>query len=169
MAANRTREQLFAELCSVHSGLISRIALSYEYDPALRSELIQDILMAVWTALPAFRGESSIKTFAASIAQKRGISHAIRRSREPRRQEIPADFPSTSPRPDETALQNDQRRRLIASIQRLPIPQREAIVLCLEGFSYSEMADILGISANAAMLRCRRAKANLKAIMEQGS
>lgn len=169
MAANPTREQLFADFSSAHSGLISRIALSYEADPALRSELIQDILMAIWAALPAFRGDSSIKTFAASIAQKKGISHAIRRSREPRRVELSIDLPSTSPRPDEIALLNDQRRRLIASIHLLPIPQREAIVLCLEGFSYGEMADIMGISANAVMLRCRRAKAVLKAIMERGS
>jgi RNA polymerase sigma-70 factor, ECF subfamily len=169
MAANPTREQLFAEFSSVHAGLISRIALSYEVDPALRSELIQDMMMAIWMALPAFRGESSIKTFAAAIAQKRGITHAIRRSREPRRVELSADLPSPAPRPDEIALANDQRQRLIASIQLLPIPQREAIVLCLEGFGYGEMADILGISANAVMMRCRRAKAALKAIMEQGS
>jgi RNA polymerase sigma-70 factor (ECF subfamily) len=166
MAANPTREQLFAEFSSVHAGLISRIAFSYEADPALRSELIQDMLMAIWRALPVFRGDSSIKTFGAAIAQKRGISHAIRRSREPRRVELSAHLPSALPRPDEIALLNDRKRRLTASIQLLPVPQRQAITLCLEGFSYGEMAVILGISANAVMLRCRRARAELQAIME---
>jgi RNA polymerase sigma factor (sigma-70 family) len=169
MAANATKEQLFDEVSSVHGGLISRIALSYEVDAALRRELVQDILVAIWVALPAFRGDSSVKTFAASIAQKRCISHAIKRAREPRQVELSADIPSAWPRPDEIALRNDQRRRLVDSIQLLPIPQREAIVLCFEGFSYGEMADMLGISANAVMLRCRRAKAALKTIMEQRS
>jgi RNA polymerase sigma-70 factor (ECF subfamily) len=63
-------------------------------------------------------------------------------------------------------LLNDRKRRLTASIQLLPVPQRQAITLCLEGFSYGEMAVILGISANAVMLRCRRARAELQAIME---
>ena len=43
------------------------------------------------------------------------------------------------------------------------------IVLCFEGFSYTEMGQVLGISTNAAMLRCQRAKTALKSIMEKRS
>jgi RNA polymerase sigma-70 factor (ECF subfamily) len=168
MATNASKEQLFAEVTRTCTGLITRIALSYEADAALRRELIQDILLAVWVALPSFRGDSSLKTFAAAIAQKRCITHVTKRAREPRQVELPADLVSAAPPPDEVALKNDQKRRLVESIQRLPIPQREAIVLCFEGFSYGEMAEILGISANAVMLRCQRAKSTLKTIMERG-
>ncbi len=169
MAANGSREQLFAQVSSSCMGLIYRIALSYEADPPLRHELVQDILLAVWVALANFRGEASVKTFAASIAQKRCISHVSKRAREPRQVELSTDLASAAELPDELALRNDQKRHLVESIQELPIPQREAIVLCLEGFSYGEMATILGISANAVMLRCQRAKATLKAIMERRS
>jgi RNA polymerase sigma factor (sigma-70 family) len=166
MAANGSREQLFAQVSSTCMGLIYRIALSHEADPSLRHELVQDILLAIWVALANFRGEASVKTFAASIAQKRCISHVSKRAREPRQVELPSDLASAAALPDEQALHNDEKRRLVESIQKLPIPQREAIVLCLEGFSYGEMATILGISPNAVMLRCQRAKATLKAIME---
>jgi RNA polymerase sigma factor (sigma-70 family) len=166
MAANGSREQLFAQVSSSCMGLIYRIALSYEADPPLRHELVQDILLAIWVALANFRGEASVKTFAASIAQKRCISHVSKRAREPRQVELSAELASAAELPDELALRNDQKRQLVESIQQLPIPQREAIVLCLEGFSYGEMATILGISPNAVMLRCQRAKATLKAIME---
>jgi RNA polymerase sigma-70 factor (ECF subfamily) len=169
MATNSSKEQLFAEMSASCTGLINRIALSYEADPALRRELIQDILLAVWVALANFRGDSSIKTFAASIAQKRCISHVSKRAREPRQVELPSDLASAAPAPDEAALRKDQKRVLVESIRLLPIPQREAIVLCLEGFSYGEMATILGVSANAVMLRCQRAKTSLKSIMERGS
>jgi RNA polymerase sigma-70 factor (ECF subfamily) len=80
--------------------------------------------------------------------------------------ELPVDLVSSSPPPDEVALRNDEKRLLVESIQKLPIPQREAIVLCFEGFTYGEMATILGISANAVMLRCQRAKTTLKTIVE---
>jgi RNA polymerase sigma factor (sigma-70 family) len=160
-------EDLFREVSSTSTGLISRVALSYEADSSLRRELIQDILLAIWLALPNYRGDASLKTFVASIAQKRCISHVARRAREPRQVELPHDLVSANPPPDEVALRNDQKRRLVESIQLLPIPQREAIVLCFEGFSYTEMAEILGITPNAVMLRCQRAKATLKSIMER--
>ena len=162
-----SKERLFAEVVEGCRGLISRIAASYEADPALRTELIQDIMLAVWIALPSFRGDSSLKTFTASIAQKRSISHVTRRSREPRQVELPDDLISAALLPDEEAVQNDQKKRLAQGIQQLPIPQREAVVLCLEGFSYAEIGQVLGISANAAMLRCQRAKTGLRAILEQ--
>lgn len=166
MAASGTKEQLFEEVTSGCTGLISRVAMSHESDPALRRDLIQDILLAVWLALPSFRGDASLRTFVASIAHKRSISHVTRRAREPRQVELPVDLISAAMPPDEIVMRDDFKRKVAASIQLLPIPQREAIVLCFEGFSYSEVGEVLGISANAAMLRCQRAKQSLKSIMD---
>lgn len=163
---NRRKDALFAEVSSLHSGLITRIALSYEADQALRRDLVQDILLAIWLALDSYRGEASLKTFVAAIAQKRSISHVTRRAREPKQELLTDHFVSAALSPDEIAVQNDLKKHLVRSIQKLPIPQREAIVLCFEGFSYGEMSEVLGISANAVMLRCQRAKATLKAMMD---
>lgn len=164
--ASRHKDALFAQVTNVHSGLITRIAISYELDPALRRDLVQDILLAIWLALDSYRGDSSLKTFVAAIAQKRSISHVTRRAREPKQELLTDHFVSAALSPDEIAVQNDLKKHLVRSIQKLPIPQREAIVLCFEGFSYSEMSEVLGISANAVMLRCQRAKATLKAMMD---
>lgn len=164
--ASGHKDALFAQVTNVHSGLITRIAISYELDPALRRDLVQDILLAIWLALDSYRGDSSLKTFVAAIAQKRSISHVTRRAREPKQELLTDHFVSAALSPDEIAVQNDLKKHLVRSIQKLPIPQREAIVLCFEGFSYSEMSEVLGISANAVMLRCQRAKATLKAMMD---
>lgn len=161
----RTKDQLFAQVTARHSGLITRIALSYEADPGMRRDLIQDIMLAIWMALDSYRGASSLKTFIAAIAQKRSISHVTRRAREPKQEALPDHLVSAAMAPDEVAVQNDLKEHLVRSIQKLPIPQREAIVLCFEGFSYGEMGEVLGISTNAAMLRCQRAKATLQAGM----
>jgi RNA polymerase sigma-70 factor (ECF subfamily) len=168
-SAAPSREMLFDDAIRLCTSLISRIAWSYEADAALRRDLIQDIFLAVWVALPSFRSESSLKAFVAGIAQKRAITHLTRRAREPRKVELPPDMPSTALLPDELAVQNDLKRQLVEALHKLPLPQREAIVLCFEGFSYTEMAQALGISANAAMLRCQRATAALKSIMEKKS
>jgi RNA polymerase sigma factor (sigma-70 family) len=166
-AGDGAQDKLFQQVVSQYTGLISRIAVSFEADPALRRELVQDILLAIWIALPSYRQEASLKTFAASIAQKRSITHVTRRAREPRQVELPVDLPSSAPSPDEIAMRNDMKRQLVEAIQTLPIPQREAIVLSFEGFSFAEIAEILGISSNAAMLRCQRAKAALKSMMDK--
>ena len=167
MGTNSAKEQLFAEASASCRRAITRIAFTYESDPVLRRELVQDILLALWVALDAYRGAASLKTFATAVATKRCVSHVARRAREPRQVELPVDLVSGAALPDEIALRNDQKRRLDASIQLLPVPQREAIMLCFEGFSYGEMAAILGISANAVMLRCQRAKKSLREILER--
>lgn len=167
MATKAAKEQLFAEVSASCTRIITRIAFTHESDPMLRRELVQDIQLALWIALDGYRGAASLKTFATSVAQKRCMSHVARRAREPRQVELPVDLRCAAPPPDEVALRNEQKRRLDASIQLLPVPQREAIILCFEGFSYGEMAAILGISANAVMLRCQRAKNRLRAIMER--
>lgn len=169
MPAEPSRDALFRLVRTDFIGLIARIALSYEADLSLRRDLIQDVLLAVWLALPSYRGDASLKTFVAKIAQKRAISHVGRQSREPRPVELPPDLMSAALLPDEIAVRNDLRRQVIEAIHLLPLPQREAIVLSLEGFSYAEMSQILGISASAAMSRCRRAKRALRSIMERRS
>ena len=68
MAANAPEEQLFAEVRSTCMGLIRRVVTSCETDPSLRGELVQNILLATWVALPSWRGDASLKTFVASIA-----------------------------------------------------------------------------------------------------
>ncbi len=147
MATNGSKEQLFAEVASSCTGLINRIALSYEADPSLRHELIQDILLAIWVALPNFRGDASIKTFAASIAQKRCISHVSKRAREPRQVELPGDLVSAAPAPDEAALRNDEKRLLVefdpapahpAARGHRPLPGR--VQLCRNGNDPGDIA-----------------------------
>jgi RNA polymerase sigma-70 factor (ECF subfamily) len=162
MALNGSTEQLFAEARSSCLGLIECLARSHEADPWLRRELVQDILLAVWAALPGFRGEASIATFTLAIARRKCLAHVSKRAREPREVELPADLVCQAAPPDEAAVLNNERRLLGESILRLPVAQREAIVLCISGFSYGEMAIILGISTNAAMLRCQRARDGLR-------
>jgi RNA polymerase sigma factor (sigma-70 family) len=119
------------------------------------------MLLAVWRALPSFRGDASLKTYVASIAQKRAITHVSRHARAPVTSEVSENIVAGEPLPDEAAIASDKRRRLLAALRTLSVAQRETATLMLEGFSFAEIAAALGISANAAMLRCQRAKAAL--------
>ena len=147
--------------------LISRIAMTYEADPGLREDLVQQILLAVWQALPSFRADSSLKTFIARIAQNRAISFVAREVRRPQTAEMPETIEADAPSPEETAIHANEREALVAATQQLPLPQRQVIVMLLEGFTYAEIAETLEIAPNALALRLSRAKSALKAAMER--
>ncbi len=158
----------FERIVADHGALITRIAMSYEADPALREDLTQQILLAVWQALPSYRADASLKTFIARIAQNRAISFVAKQVRQPPTAEIPERLEADLPNPEESAIDASDRRALLEATRRLPVPQREVIVLVLEGFSYAEIADMLSIAPNALALRLSRAKTALKAMLEQG-
>jgi RNA polymerase sigma factor (sigma-70 family) len=157
---------LFDLVVARHTAMISRIALAYEADPALRRELVQEIMLAIWSGLPRFRRDSSLKTFVAGIAYKRSISHVSRAARRPKAAPLSDDLVSHDPLPDELVSRNQLKARMLEVVQTLPLAQKQAIILCLEEFSFKEIGETMGISTHAAQMRCHRAKAALKTAME---
>lgn len=166
---NGAPEALFDQVIASHTGMITRIALAYEADPALRRELVQEILLAVWRSLPNFRHDSSLKTFVAGIAYKRSISHVARAAKRPKSAPLSDALISEEPLPDEVSSRNQLKARLRELVRTLPLAQKQAIILCLEDFSFKEIGDTLGISAHAAAMRCQRAKDALREAMETWS
>jgi RNA polymerase sigma-70 factor (ECF subfamily) len=158
----------FEQIVADHGALISRIAMSYEADPALREDLTQQIFLAIWQALPSFRADSSLRTFIARIAQNRSISYVARQVRHPPVAELDERIETDDPNPEQSAMDANERAVLLAATRKLPLPQRQVIVFVLEGFSYSEIAEMLDIAPNALALRLSRAKASLKAMLEAG-
>ncbi len=157
----------FERIVGEFGPLISRIAMTYEADAGLREDLVQHILLAVWQALPSFRGEASLKTFIARIAQNRSISYVARQVRQPQTTEMPEKLEADEPNPEEKAMEANERETLIAATRELPLPQRQVISLVLEGFTYAEIAEMLEIAPNALALRLSRAKTALKTILER--
>jgi RNA polymerase sigma factor (sigma-70 family) len=164
-----TLEKQFERILGEHGPAISRLAYSYEPVASIRDELVQEIALAIWKALPHFRGECSARTFVYRIAHNRGLTHVWRR-RRPQHQpleEIEESDEPVDPRPDpeEQAAQTDQQARLMAAIQLLPVTHRQMIVLMLEGVSHAEMAEVLGITENNVAVRLNRARKALKEAM----
>lgn len=158
----------FERIVRDYGGLISRIAMSYEADPALREDLTQQIFLAVWQALPSYRAEASLKTFIAKVAQNRSISYVARQTRQPRTAELSETLEAEDGTPEQHAIHTNEREALLAATRELAQPQREVIILVLEGFEYAEIGEMLGIAPNALALRLSRAKTALRKILEPG-
>jgi RNA polymerase sigma factor (sigma-70 family) len=164
----RALEQQFERILGEHGAAISRLAYSYEAVAGIREELVQEIALAIWQALPHFRGECSERTLVFRIAHNRGLTHVSRR--RPPQQSLDdleeADEPADpGPHPDEQLAQINQRERLGTAVQSLPVAHKQMIVLMLEGLSHAEIGAVLGITDNNVAVRLTRARKALKEAM----
>jgi RNA polymerase sigma-70 factor (ECF subfamily) len=163
---DEAREQLYLRLLEQHDPAICRLALGYEQDVARRQDLVQDIWLALWQALPTFRGECSERTFVFRIAHNRSVSH-IQRWRRRRTEVLHPDAPiaDASVDPERAASQRQRQQRLQAAVQRLPLGSRQVVVMTLEGLSPADIAEVLGISRNNVAVRLARARTALARLM----
>jgi len=162
-----SRDAAFEALIAEHGPMLRRIAGSYEADPERRRELEQEVMLAVWRALPRWREEAPIRAFLARIAHNRAVTHVGREAVQPRRAMLDEALPSADPSPHDRLEADDLRHRLAEAVRDLPLSLRQPAVLTLEGFSPQEIAGMLGLNANAVSIRLTRAKAHLRAALNR--
>lgn len=160
------REARFRALLRAHEGSLRRLAASYGGATSEQEDLLQEIILAIWLALPNFRGESSEKTFLFRIAQNRCISHIAKRRRVDSLDGLEIDPVDSGKGPDALAVDAEQSHQLLKAVRRLPVMHRQVIVLALEDLDYREIAAVLGISENNVGVRLNRARAQLRELME---
>ncbi|WP_447591207.1 RNA polymerase sigma factor [Stenotrophomonas rhizophila] len=150
-------QQVLAE----HWPMLSRIAASFAHDLVHRQDLLQDISIAVWHALPRWRGEGSQRAFVARVAHNRAIDVLAREQRLPTAS-LEEALPDPLADPVRHAESDQQRQALLIAVRRLPLGYRQVVSLSLEGFSQREIAQVLGMEENAVAQRLSRARRQLR-------
>ncbi len=169
MAHNALVQAQLEKLLAAHGAGLHRVARTYAKTPAEAADLAQEIAVAVWRALPGFRGQCSERTFVFRIAHNRGISYAeASRVRERTTPLVEAPSSAADPRPTADDALDAARRRhaLWRAIGALPVGSRSVITLALEGMSHEEIAEVLGSTANSVGVRLSKARAELRAQMK---
>ena len=145
---------------------LSRIAASYGRNVHDREDLLQDILLAVWRAIPRFRGKSSLRTYVFRIAHNRGLRYVWNiKMRRLNSQQVDEDLVSEAEGPADIVEASDSQKKLMIAIRRLPLSLRQVMTLALEGLGHDDIAAILGISANNSAVRLHRARDLLKSYL----
>jgi RNA polymerase sigma-70 factor (ECF subfamily) len=145
---------------------LARVAAAYERDRALREELAQDMLLAVVQALPRLKDRAKLKPFVFRIAHNRAVSHVARRVREPKSGEDADALPSGAPSQEQALIAAERSAALLEAVRALPLPYRQVITLLLEGLSYEEIAEALGLTLSNVGVRINRAKQRLKEMID---
>lgn len=155
----------FDRILKANAPALARLAAVYTDNIGDRDDLLQDIAMALWQALPGFREECSERTFLFRIAHNRAVGYIARKRLAAG---VPLDemeVPDPSPSAEQKLLREQQGQRLIDAVRRLPLSLRQVVTLTLEGLDYAETAAILGVSENNVGVRMSRAREILRKLL----
>jgi RNA polymerase sigma-70 factor (ECF subfamily) len=148
----------FSELMETFAGPIRRLCAAYAASAADREDLFQDIFLAVWRALPGFRGDASVRTWLYRIAHNVALTWQTRdRRRQSRETPLDEDIEATG--------RMDLRRiALKRAIAGMTPADRTLTLLWLEGLSGAEIEDVTGVKSATVAVRLSRIRKQLNPI-----
>lgn len=138
-----------------HKGILFKIVRAYAFTPLDQDDLFQEVTLQLWRSIPDFRGEAKASTWIYRVALYTAAAWARKEKRRPRTLPL-ADVEHTL---KATAQPRDERLDwLYEQIAQLEPIDRSVCLLLLDGFSYKEMADLLGISESNVGVKIYRIK-----------
>ena len=161
-------EQQFRELVEKYSEQLYWHVRSIVGSHEDADDILQEVFVKVWKALPGFRGDSSVNTWLWRIATNEALSFL-------RKQKVRAALRFSSLDAEaERVLDSDPwfdgdeaQRRLAVAVAKLPDKQRA--VFCMRYFEempYEEISAITGTSVGALKASYHQAAEKIKAFVE---
>jgi RNA polymerase sigma factor (sigma-70 family) len=158
------QHECFERWMADHIAILYRVVNGFA-EGADRSDLMQEIMLAVWKAIPSFRGQSQATTFLYRVSHNAALTWHRKQRTYARRAEM-AEAPSGTE--ESGARTNDERlEELYGAIRELAEVDRSLILLSLDGLSYQEMSNIHGLSESNVGVRLNRIKQRLAKTMNQ--
>jgi RNA polymerase sigma-70 factor, ECF subfamily len=141
-----------------------------------RSDLVDDVAQQVWTVawqhIGTLRDVSTWRVWLYQLARNAAIDAGRQRKRRFSR-EVLADTPTLDGpavavrSPEAEVIEDERRQRVMQALQSLPPHYREPFVLKhLEGWSYAEIGDLLGLPVATVETRLVRARRMLRETLQ---
>lgn len=137
-------------------------------DESAVDDLVQEVFIAAFTALPGFRRDARLDTwlFRITVNKVRNWWDANRRRR--RREDRVAQAPREPVvTPEDQADTAEHRRRLYAALGQLPDKYREAFTArAIENLSLQDASALLGVPISTVSYRTRKAEERLCVLLD---
>ncbi len=158
----------FEALVTRHRRAVYRLCWSVTGNPADADDAAQETFLRVFRALPSYDPERPFAPWLRKIAWNCGLS--VRRDGQAGVPKVSAEEHSDpadpAGGPEDAASGNEEKRRVEAAMAGLPEELRTVMVLrAVEGLSYAEIAETVGIPAGTVMSRLSRARERLLAAL----
>ena len=163
--------EAFGQLVDRHASVIVNLAYRMVGNRADAEDLAQDAFLAAFKALPTFRADSKFSTWLYRIAANK-CKDWLRAKHPPAVElddnEALAAHVVEPHTPERLLSQQQVAQQLDEAIQRLPPLYREAFVLKhIEGLSYEDMQDLLGVNADTLKMRVYKGRVQLSRELSQ--
>jgi RNA polymerase sigma-70 factor (ECF subfamily) len=166
-------ETACARLVTDYQRMVFQLALHLLGDAQEAMDLSQEVFLRVFRTLSQFRGQSSLRTWIYRIVLNQASNRQRWWRRRFRSYQVPldehvashGDLPESRSyaMPDRVLQQNETAARVWGALSELPFDQRAAIILReIDGLSYEEIAESLGIAVGTVKSRLARARLNLR-------
>ena len=142
-----------------HQGIIYKLVHLYARSEDDKKDIYQEIVLQAWRGFPAFRGEAAFGTWLYKLSL-----HTIFTLQ--RRQNGVAYTDTASLENKLVTTHSDEAERLYKAIRTLPETERAIVSLHLDGYGNNEVAEMLGITANAVGVKLHRAKQQLANLLK---
>jgi len=158
-------EIAFEQLVYENQAMVIKVCNIFCKTQADKDDLFQEITINLWRGLPSFKGNSKLSTWIYRVSLNTAISKTGRRKKHLVRytDKVPE---STTANSNEDTVDEEQIRMLYTGIEQLKPVEKALILLYLEEHSYSEIADIMGISEKNAGVKLHRIKRKLEKILQ---
>jgi RNA polymerase sigma-70 factor (ECF subfamily) len=156
VTADQDQTERFVQLMAEFERPMRRLCSAYADRATDRDDLFQEIFLAVWRALPAFRGEASVRTWLYRIAHNVALTW---QARQRRRAQV--ESPLSEDAGPVTGI--DVRKfEVTRAVARLPPADRTLVLLWLEGLSAAEIEHVTGVKAATVAVRLSRIRRALQ-------
>jgi len=158
------QEALFRRWLKEHLGLMLKVVRGCATAPPDQDDLFQDILLQLWSSIPSFRGEAKETTWIYRVAFNTALAWQRGERRRREKQEIFLRLdtsPQVQPSHVDSLPEQEIVERLYAAIRQLPKVDTSLALMHLDGLSYQEMAEVLGISENYVGVKLNRIRKQL--------
>lgn len=138
--------------------------------PELAEEVLDDVMLAVWTGAGGFDGRSRPSTWIFGIAYHKALKAMARQDRHKAEvEESDGDAPMTpmtEEGPDGLLARREMADVLGRALRSLPLEQRTVVELTYyHGFAYQEIAEIMGCPVNTVKTRMFHARRRLRELL----
>ena len=152
------------ELYDAHSPRVFRLAFRLTGDADLAREFTQDTFVRAFAQLARFRGDSALSTWLHRITVT-VVANAMRKVKRFRERETDLEdvHPTGS---DGAGVDPVLRDRLHRAIDDLPEIYRTTLIMHdIEGYTHTEIAEVLGVAEGTCKSRLSQARAQLRGVL----
>ena len=158
-----------AHVYDAHQSALRAFARKLTGDAEVAEDMVHDVFVALPSAVKRFRQDAALRTFLISIAVNCARKHVRRAARRRAALERYAAEPvPRSATPEGDAIRKELARVLSAALDRLPLDQRVAFVLCeVEQQTSREASEVTGAPEETMRTRLHHARKKLRATLER--